>query len=105
MVSATVLSPAMDSPSTDFRATNANIRHSRRRVLALLSAPTIGSFASEISSPEQPTTIVTPVAERMPDDGGMSRSLKSYDHRLRELVRRTGDLSFYAVPTAAAEGS
>ncbi len=26
------------------------------------------------------------------DDGGMPRSLKTYDHRLRELVRRTGGL-------------
>jgi putative transposase len=43
----------------------------------------------------------------MPDDGGMSRSLKSYDHRLRELVRRTGDPSLatrIGVPRSTAAG-
>ena len=36
---------------------------------------------------------VRPESEAIADDGGMSRSLKTYDHRLRDLVRRTGDLT------------
>ena len=41
------------------------------------------------------------------DDGGMPRSLKTYDHRLRELVRRTGDVSLatsVGVPRSTAAG-
>ena len=43
----------------------------------------------------------------MADDGGMSRSLQTYDHRLRELVRRTGDVSLatrIGVPRSTAAG-
>ena len=43
----------------------------------------------------------------MLDDGGMTRRQKTYDHRLRELVRRTRDLSIatsVGVPRSTAAG-
>jgi len=54
-----------------------------------------------------PGAIVTPVSGGMLDDGGMTRSLRTYDHRLRELDRRTGDLSIatsVGVPRSTAAG-
>ena len=43
----------------------------------------------------------------MPDDVGMPRSLKTYDHRLRELARQTGDVTIATsagVPRSTAAG-
>ena len=43
----------------------------------------------------------------MRNDGGMTRALKTYDHRLRELARRTGDVSLatrIGVPRSTAAG-
>ena len=43
----------------------------------------------------------------MRDDGAMTRTLNTYDHRLRELVRRTGDVSLatrIGVPLSTASG-
>ncbi len=43
----------------------------------------------------------------MLEDGGMPRSLRTYDHRLRDLVRRTRDVSLatrLGVPRSTASG-
>lgn len=43
----------------------------------------------------------------MLDDGGMTRSLRTYDHRLRDLVRQAGDVTIATsagVPRSTAAG-
>ena len=54
-----------------------------------------------------PGAIVTPVSGGMLDDRSMTRSVRTYDHWLRELVRRTRDISIATsagVPRSTAAG-
>ncbi len=53
------------------------------------------------------STVVRSAPAKIADDGGMPRSLNTYDHRLRELVRRTGDVAVatsVGVPRTTAAG-
>ena len=80
------------SAVTDHRATNADILDSRRRVLGNLCGR------------ERPQTTTHTV---IGDDGGMPRVQNTYDHRLRDLVQRTRDMTLATsagVPRSTASG-
>ena len=73
----------------------------------MLPAPTLCSVSDDFSSRAWADLGRHPVSGGMLNDGGMPRSLKTYDHRLRDLVRQTRDVSLatrIGVPRSTASG-